>query len=182
MFIEFPKESAWILCALWKRGQKVNGRWPRTGSRRRTRPDAAIRPLTFTATEEKVPKKAGFRRNSTFSLKSLAYRQSIKFSAALCRTTTKQRTVMSSWKKSRLDEFDWWKGLRQVERPLSGHLGHGGRHGGHQHHPPLAQQTWHHLPFPKPTSNSNSEIPMTNSSVWFFGPSFSFWNYQLNCG
>ena len=89
MYIVFPKENAWILCALWKRGQKVNGRWPRTGSRRRTRPDAAIRPLTFTATEEKVPKKAQFRRNSTFSLKSLAYRQSIKFKAALCRTTTK---------------------------------------------------------------------------------------------
>ena len=81
-----------ILCSRWKRGQKVNVRWPRTRSRWRTRPDARAAGLTFTAAEtkeEKVPRKEWFRTNSSFPLKYFLYTGNKLFSTALCRITTK---------------------------------------------------------------------------------------------
>ena len=91
IFIGFLKKMP-ILCSRWKRGQKVNVRWPRTRSRWRTRPDARAAGLTFTAAEtkeEKVPRKEWFRTNSSFPLKYFLYTGNKLFSTALCRITTK---------------------------------------------------------------------------------------------
>ena len=79
-----------ILCARWKRGHRVNGRWPRTRSRWLTRPDARAHFHCCGDQGGESTKKRMISEEFLFSFEVFSvYGQSIEFSAALCRITTK---------------------------------------------------------------------------------------------
>ena len=98
--------------------------------------------LTFTAAEtkeEKVPRKEWFRRNFSFPLKYFLYTGNQlslvpPYAELPLNCSIKNLWDMFSWNNSRFVEIDWCRGMRQVERPLCGYLGHRGHDGGH--HPP----------------------------------------------
>ena len=82
---------------------------------------------------------------------------------------------MFSWKKSRFVESDWCRGIRQVEHPLSGHLGHEVREA-------IILLSLGKLPFLQPHSFSAGK--KFNVFLWplFFYSNVFCVHFEMNCG